>query len=127
MDLPAQALPGRCPFCSGPTLVEKVRCRSCGTAVEGRFSLDWLEAVSREQLSFIKVFLTCRGKIKDVEQALGISYPTVVSRLDDLVAAIGGTPPPPGGARAAQREKILDDLQAGAIDADEAARLLREV
>jgi hypothetical protein len=73
------------------------------------------------------VFLSCRGKIKDVEQALGISYPTVVSRLDDLVAAISGTPPPsPDASRAAHRQKILDDLQSGAVTADEAARLLRE-
>jgi hypothetical protein len=95
-------------------------------ALEGRFSLDWIQSVSKEQLAFIKVFLTCRGKIKDVEQALGISYPTVVSRLDEVVAAVTGTPLPEGGSRGAQRQKILDDLQSGRIDAEEAARLLRE-
>jgi hypothetical protein len=102
-------------------------CDACGTAVEGRFTLGWIQSLSKEQLAFVRVFLSCRGKIKDVEQALGISYPTVVSRLDDLVAAISGTPPPsPDASRAAHRQKILDDLQSGAVTADEAARLLRE-
>jgi hypothetical protein len=121
-----QPLLSLCPVCSTPTHVERLGCDACGSAVEGRFSLGWIQSLSREQLAFVRVFLSCRGKIKDVEQALGISYPTVVSRLDDVVAAISGIPPPPGGSRAERRQKILDDLQSGTIGADEAARLLRE-
>lgn len=113
--------------------MERVRCRSCGTAVEGRFSLDWIARLSPEQLGFARVFLECRGKIKDVEQALGLSYPTVVARLDEVVTAIQSAPPPhppppptrgPGPSADARR-RILDDLASGAIDADEAARRLR--
>jgi hypothetical protein len=126
-------LPTRCPICGEGTHVERVRCGACDTAVEGRFSTGWVQALSPEQLAFVRVFLSCRGKIKDVEQALGLSYPTVVSRLDAVVAALGedvppAAPPPPshpprGGQRRAQ---ILDDLAAGLIDADEAARRLKK-
>jgi hypothetical protein len=127
MSSSLQPLISRCPVCSSATHVERLGCDACGTAVEGRFSLGWIQALSKEQLAFVRVFLSCRGKIKDVEQALGISYPTVVSRLDDLVAALSGTPPGPSEAsRASRRQKILDDLQSGTIGADEAARLLRE-
>jgi hypothetical protein len=89
------------------------------------------DPLTAEQMAFLETFLRCRGIIRDVEAALGISYPTVVSRLDDLVAAISGTPGAPApaptdGPRATRRQKILDDLQAGVIGADEAARLLRE-
>jgi hypothetical protein len=35
------------------------------------------------------VFIKNRGKIKDMEDELGISYPTVVSRLNDIVRAMG--------------------------------------
>jgi hypothetical protein len=132
----------RCPLCAEPTFVEKVRCTACASALEGRFTLDWPGSLSREQLSFVKVFLTARGKIKDVEEALGISYPTVVARLDEVVAAIAeGKPAPaappqpqsrarahvhsPPPQSAAQRKQILDDLAAGTIDADEAAKRLR--
>jgi hypothetical protein len=129
----------RCPLCAEPTFVEKVRCTGCATALEGRFTLDWPGTLTREQLAFVKVFLTARGKIKDVEEALGISYPTVVARLDEAVASIAEgkpapAPPPPQPARpraaapdasAARRKQILDDLADGSIDADEAAKRLR--
>ena len=98
----------------------------CGTAVEGRFSLGWVGRLSPEQSAFARVFLECRGKIKDVEEALGLSYPTVVARLDELGQAVGSesppTPPPP---RSTRRE-ILDQLASGEIDVNEAARRLKE-
>lgn len=70
-----------------------------------------------------------------MEQALGLSYPTVVARLDDVVEALGhapGGPPPPAPPPPARergssrRAQILDDLAAGLIDADEAAQRLKK-
>lgn len=119
-----QPLPTRCPLCEGAVHVERVRCDGCGSAVEGAFSLDWLGALSREQGQFVKVFLLARGKIKDVEQALGLSYPTVVARLDAVVAAIGGAPAPRAEATSSRLE-ILDALANGEIDVDEAERRLK--
>jgi len=126
----------RCPVCGGGTSVEKVRCGDCGTAVEGRFALGWPGQLEVEQLAFVRVFLECRGKIKDVEQALGLSYPTVVARLDEVVEAIqsGRRPPPrvrpppprPAAADDGRRQQVLDDLAGGLIDVDEATRRLRE-
>jgi hypothetical protein len=119
-------LPTRCPVCEGPTHVERVRCGACQSAVEGAFTLDWVGTLSKEQLAFVRVFLTARGKIKDVEQALGLSYPTVVARLDDVVTAItGAAPPRPPAPPAVDRHAVLDALSAGTIDVDEAERLLR--
>ncbi|MDP1822343.1 MAG: DUF2089 domain-containing protein [Archangium sp.] len=121
-----RTLPTRCPLCSGRVHVERLKCESCESAVEGRFGLDWPGALSPEQSAFVKVFLICRGKIKDVEQALGISYPTVVSRLDDVVAALGG----PDTARVSTPEAkpldVLEQLSKGDIDVDEAERRLRK-
>ena len=119
-----RTLPTRCPLCTGRVYVERVKCESCECAVEGRFSLDWPGALSPEQSSFVKVFLMCRGKIKDVEQALGISYPTVVSRLDDVVAALGGAVSAP--APETKSLDVLEQLSSGTIDVDEAERRLRK-
>ncbi|GMU60547.1 MAG: hypothetical protein AMXMBFR34_23100 [Myxococcaceae bacterium] len=119
-------LPTRCPLCEGRVHIERVRCEACASAVEGRFGLDWLGHLSREQLQFVKVFLLARGKIKDVEQALGLSYPTVVSRLDDVVAAMGGAAPVSAPAESAARLEILDQLASGAIDVEEAERRLKK-
>ncbi|NOK35435.1 DUF2089 domain-containing protein [Corallococcus exercitus] len=135
---PTWPVPTRCPVCGGGTVIERVRCDGCASAVEGRFTTGWVQQLSPEQLAFVRVFIACRGKIKDVEQALGLSYPTVVSRLDDVVEALGQTPgaappppapPPPPSPRergSPRRAQILDDLAAGLIDADEAAQRLKK-
>lgn len=128
-----QPLPTRCPLCDGRVHVERLRCEACECAVEGHFSLDWLAALKPEQLKFVKLFVLCRGKIKDVEQALGLSYPTVVARLDDVVAALGERPgeaprrpsAPPPRPSAPDRLAVLRALSDGEIDLDEAERRLR--
>lgn len=120
-------IPAQCPVCTRALYVERVRCATCGSAVEGRFTLDWPARLTREQLNFVRVFLTCGGKIKDVEQALGVSYPTVVSRLDEIIAAVQGTAAAPAPAPVTRsRREVLSRLASGEIDAQEAERLLRK-
>jgi len=119
-------LPTRCPLCAGRVHVERLKCESCESAVEGQFSLDWPGSLSPEQSAFVKVFLICRGKIKDVEQALGISYPTVVSRLDDVVTALGGPNAAANPAPEVRSLEVLEQLSKGDIDVDEAERRLRK-
>jgi hypothetical protein len=82
-------------------------------------------------LGFLKGFVEARGKIKDVEAALGVSYPTVVGRLEDLVRAVADEPSgattPDAPETSAERMQILDDLAESRIDAAEAARRLRKL
>src|SRR6478672_11578796 len=93
-------VPGTCPVCGDELAVTRLRCSQCGTTLEGLFSLGRFYYLNREQQQFIAVFVKCRGKIKDVEEALGISYPTVVGRLDEVIAALGfhAEPIPPPDA-----------------------------
>jgi len=41
------------------------------------------------QLEFAEVFIRCRGNIREVERELGISYPTVRARLDEVITQLG--------------------------------------
>jgi hypothetical protein len=120
----------------------RLGCPDCGTQVDGRFAFGRLGSLSRTQIEFVETFLECRGKIKDVEQRLGISYPTVVGRLDEVVAAmerllvttVAGAdatsapfaaepaPRPRGGSRS---RDVLESLERGEITASEAASKLR--
>ncbi len=88
-----------------------------------------LGRLTRDQLDFVEVFLQARGKIKDVEAALGISYPTVVSRLEQVVAALGApssrAPSAKDDAAVDDTDDVLDALARGAISADEAAARIR--
>jgi hypothetical protein len=61
-----------------------------------------------------------RGNIREVESKLGNSYPTVRAKLDEAIRAISG----PAQA-APTKAEILDQLESGAIDAAQAAELLR--
>jgi hypothetical protein len=76
-----------------------------------------------EHRDFPLTFLRCRGNIKDVERALGISYPTVRNRLEEVLARLGDGPPPPPSA--GERLAILEDLRDGRITQEEALERLR--
>jgi hypothetical protein len=123
-------VPTQCPICGDELRVTRLRCDGCGTALEGAFALGRWQKLTSEQLAFAEVFLKRRGKIKDVEDELGISYPTVVARLNEVIAALGYEPAPAEGPStspdlAARRREILDRLAAGEITAAQAAQELR--
>ena len=82
-------LPGRCPVCANTLTVTRLQCGHCGTGIDGAFGLGRLQALTAEQVQFVETFMKCKGKIKDVEGELGISYPTVVARLNEVVRAMG--------------------------------------
>lgn len=49
---------------------------------------SWLEALSEEDLTFVKRFVLASGSLKAVAAAYGVSYPTVRLRLDRLIEKI---------------------------------------
>ncbi len=121
--------PTLCPACEGPLHVARLACARCGTSVEGKFGTGRLGRLTREEQAFVEVFLECRGKIKDVEHRLNISYPTVVARLEQVVAALGPpreTAPANEPAAADTTDDVLDQLAQGAITPSEAAARLRK-
>jgi hypothetical protein len=129
-------VPGICPVCGDELAVTRLHCGRCATTLEGLFTLGRFHYLTREQQQFIGIFIKCRGKIKDVEQALDISYPTVVKLLDEVVAALEvdtvEMPEPPALAppdepviSPERRRAILDDLSSGRISSAEALRLLQ--
>ncbi len=117
---------GTCPVCGDEMRVVRLQCRGCDTALDGSFELTRLLRLEPEQLYFVETFIRNRGKIKDVEEELGISYPTVVGRLNEVVAALGYETEREEGTLQETRRQVLDDLSEGRIDAAEAAKRLRD-
>lgn len=111
-----------CPVCSKPLRVTRLRCNACDTTIEGSFESCKFCQLTEEQRDFIEVFLTSRGNIKEVERLLGISYPTVRSRLDAVIEALGYRVE---REQNDQRRQILEALDKGEITSEEAIRLLR--
>ncbi len=118
---------GTCPVCSDEMRVVRLHCRNCETALDGNFELARFLRLSPEQLYFAETFIRNRGKIKGVEEELGISYPTVVARLDEVIAALGFETEHDEEELQDTRREILDQLSEGGIDAEEAAKRLREL
>jgi hypothetical protein len=126
-----------CPVCSNELSVTRLHCRSCGTTLEGEFSVGRFGRLTREQLLVLESFLRSRGNLRDMERELNISYPTVRSRVEALVRALGfgprdGAEEPddatatPGDVAAA-RQAILERLSKREISADEAATAIRNL
>ncbi|HET8571052.1 MAG TPA: DUF2089 domain-containing protein [Candidatus Limnocylindria bacterium] len=78
-----------CPVCENELSITRLHCRSCGTSIEGDFSVGRFGRLSKEQMTILESFLRSRGNLKEMERELGISYPTVRGRVEMLVRALG--------------------------------------
>lgn len=80
--------PSQCPVCGQTMMVTRLKCGHCGTELTGEFAPCKFCMLEEKHLQFVEVFLKCRGSIKEVEKALGVSYPTVKNMLDAALAAL---------------------------------------
>src|SRR5689334_6404981 len=103
-----------CPVCSNELSVTRLHCDSCGTTLEGEFSVGRFGRLTREQLVLLESFLRSRGNLRDMERELGISYPTVRSRVEALIRALGFGPRD-GEATATDAEADAGDEAAGKL------------
>ena len=120
----------KCPSCNGDLAVAKLHCHGCDITVEGYFGIPALLRLTRAQLDFVEVFLKNRGIIREVERELGVSYPTVRARLDEVLDAMGlnlaATPADDRSEDSSNRRRraVLEQLSAGKITPEEAMRAL---
>ncbi|MBA2254253.1 MAG: DUF2089 domain-containing protein [Chloroflexi bacterium] len=124
-----------CPVCEHELAVTRLHCRECGTTLEGEFSVGRFGRLGRDQMRVLESFLRSRGNLKEMERDLGLSYPTVRSRVDTLVRALGLIPLDGRGGDdlsaerdnpiANERRRILEALARHEIDAEAAAAALR--
>lgn len=119
-----------CPTCGDLMHVSRLECDSCGTSVEGNFFLNSINRLPSESIAFLESFIRNKGVIKDIEVDLGISYPTVKSRLDEVVKQLGFAEQR-GRLRPSQereeRRQILEELRLGTISAETAAARLGDL
>ena len=120
------AAPTVCPVCHDNLLVTRMVCRNCGTALEGRFSLGRLFELTPDQRHFVEMFIRCEGKISRVEEELNLSYPTVRSRLEEVIQALGYEVHRKPEETGEGRQAILERLARREISSEEALRLMQE-
>lgn len=111
-----------CPVCDNKLKITRYTCDNCHTEIEGNFVGNKFANLSEEDLFFIEAFVMNRGSIKEMEKTLGMSYPSVRSRLDEVVQALGHTVD-----NEKSRVEILAMVKDGVLTTEEAAKLLEEL
>ncbi len=122
-----QPLPTASPFDGGPIVITQFYCPESDVTVDGRFYAETpFAALTPEQLHFVEAFVRCEGKLSRLSDDLGLSYPTLRSRLHDIIRALGYEPgkEESTGLSADERRQVLSELESGEIEFDEAMRRL---
>ena len=136
-----------CPTCGGPLVITTVRCERCATEVRSEYAPCPFCRLNSEQLSFVLLFLQNRGNLSEMEKALGVSYPTIRGKLDEIlrvvtpappspapsasaaapVAGPAGGPPPAPRPAAGDRRAVLDAIARGKLSAADGLAALRSL
>lgn len=118
-----------CPSCGGELAITEVRCTRCDTQVRARYHPCDFCRLSEEQSTFLRIFLTSRGNLSEVEKRLGVSYPTVRAKLDEVIAALETPRPEPAPQEPARAERraILDAVSRGEMSVMDGLEKIREL
>ena len=108
-----------------------LRCGVCDLTVTGAFVSNEFASLGEEELHFLRIFVHCEGRIREMESALGVSYPTIKNRLtklkEVLAAGVVGTQPAVAGFVGDEKGEIVAALERGRISFEEAMERLKLV
>ncbi len=117
-----------------------LKCGACELTVTGEFVSNEFASLGEEELHFLRIFVHCEGRIREMESALGVSYPTIKNRLAKLkeVYAAGAEATAPevvgfggdvvgfvGDDERDDKGDIVAALEAGRISFEEAMERLK--
>ncbi len=108
-----------CPSCGEKLLINLLKCPKCSLSIQGDFRSCEFCQLPEEQFEFLKIYLRCEGNIKHIEKVLGISYPTVKSKITELLSILKLSP-------LEDNIDIYNAIADGKITVDEAVEILRQ-
>jgi hypothetical protein len=112
-----------CSLCDGLLQVKEMVCPACEVHLSGDFSFPRLLRLSGKNLALGEALILAGGNLKDLAHTLGVSYPTVRKRVDDLIEEVQAL-------RAMDQQKIdeiLRGIEAGTVPAAKGTRMIREL
>lgn len=118
--------PTQCPTCNEPLQLRELACSHCGTVVRGHWAPSPFARLSRDQQAFLLLFVRSRGNLSEVERALGVSYPTVRAKLEEVIDALRDEPTAQPPRRPNPRREVLERVARGELSPAEALAILRQ-
>ncbi len=112
----------RCPVCDSELEIVEYHCSGCDTRIRGRFGTGDFAALTPVQQEFVKVFICSGGIIREVEKKLGISYPTVKSRLAEISSVLCNVKQ----ETTTHVDDILEEIDRGNLNVEDAIKELNK-
>jgi hypothetical protein len=112
-----------CPYCGTVMAVTQMACESCHVSIAAAFPMSRLAGLPVEHQRFIEMFVLASGNLKEIAEQVGVSYPTIRSRLDKVIELLR--------AEIAKTQRVrgsvLDAVQPGKTNAEDAARMIKRI
>lgn len=112
-----------CPYCGLPMAVTRMSCGTCHVSVDALFPMSRLGTLPIEHQRFIEMFVLSGGNLKEIAAQVGVSYPTIRSRLDKVIESLRGEI----GKTRTLKGNVLDAVDQSRRPAEDAARLIKEI
>jgi hypothetical protein len=112
-----------CPYCGEAMAVTRMTCGNCDVSIEAAFPMSRLASLPVEHQRFIEMFVLSGGNLKEIAEQVGVSYPTIRSRLDKVIESLRGE------IAKTQRVKgnLLDAVEPSKASSENAARLIKNI
>ena len=122
----------QCPACGGALVITEIQCSNCHLKMQGEFKPGLFSTLSADQLTFVRAFLRVRGNLSEMEKVLGVSYPTIRNKLEEINNVLDASETldreqaaQPIALPSSARGVILEKLAKGEIDAGQALEQLK--
>ncbi len=121
------AMPTACPVSGEALIVTRLECPKTEVVISGRFQPNEFAFLEGKELEFMRLFLKTRGNLKEIERILGVSYPTVRLRFENLLKELGYEAYEPIEDLKSERKDVLELLRKGEITAAVATKRLKDL
>src|ERR1700731_2854963 len=119
----AQPVGNECPYCKAAMAVTQMTCGQCRVTISAAFPMSRVAGLPVEHQRFIEMFVLAGGNLKQIAEQVGVSYPTIRSRLDKVIDALRGEI----AKTQRVRGSVLDAVEPGKTNAADAARLIKRI
>ena len=110
-----------CPSCGERMVISELKCPRCDLRLRKDFESCDFCSLPEDDFQFLLIFLRTQGRITDMEKVLGVSYPTIKTKIDNLLKRLKLSP-----ITAEEEIDPLDALAQAKISVDEAVAILKQ-